>query len=101
MSRYTKTECALGIMWGSLYCKKCDEDVNVRVSRIDKLYADDSHYPVTRVLKYNCVCCNGLLEQYNLTKKAQEEWEGNAEYCSQNFRNYIVLRDQMRNEENN
>ena len=90
---------SLGMLWEKLYCKKCNEEVEVKVSREDQYYVGDANYPRIRVIWHNCVCCNQVLGKYDLTADAQEEWDDNAEYCSQNFRNYIVLRDQMRNEE--
>jgi len=90
----------LGILWDKVYCKRCDEEVKVMVSRKERMYNGDSAYPRNRHLIYTCVCCNKTLKRYDLTKEAQKEWDDNAEYCSQNFRNYIILRDQLRVELN-
>ena len=91
----------LGLLWTEKYCKKCNTTVKVGVHRILEKSAGSSGFPVKSILKHDCVNCDKTIISWDLTEEAQAEWEENAEYCSQNFTNYIMLKDKERAEQKN
>ena len=88
----------LGVSWRGLHCPKCNTNVKIIVKRLDAYWHGDSAAPYVRLLREDCKECGHTIAQTNLTEEARVEWDENADYCSQNFKPYIVLKDQERAE---
>ena len=96
-------------IWGTKYCRECKHQTK---QRFDKVESVVNGYPVHRSINYHCVECGNLTEQckFSVEKnkrspdfgctEPQIEFMNQCRYNGENFRNWITLVDQMRNERN-
>jgi hypothetical protein len=96
-------------IWGTKHCKECSRQTKQAFTKFEKVV---DGYPELRYINYYCVECSNLTEQLNFKKETnkrspdfgqtepQIEFMNQCRYNGENFRNWITLVDQMRNERN-
>jgi hypothetical protein len=97
-------------IWNTKHCNKCNTQTHHKFVKVEKIL--DGGYPEVRYFEYYCMSCNNLTETYYLDvcdnkrspdygcNEAQIEHMNQCRYNGENFRNWITLVDQMRNERN-
>lgn len=97
-------------IWAKRHCNTCDKKTHHNFNKREKMI---NGYPEERYFEYICVQCDNITNTVHTKKvrdtkspdfgatECQVEFMNQARYNGENFRNWITLVDQMRNNREN